>query len=104
MIVEYVRYALTTHAPDEFLAAYSQAVQSLRAAPECLGYEITQCSDDPRALTLRIEWQSASAHMQQFRGGPYFRPFLAHISPFIKEIAEMRHYEIQEGMIWRRSA
>lgn len=92
MITEYIRYDLTTHTPEALIAAYAEAAHSLRAAPECLGYELAQCDEAPNSLILRIHWVSAAAHLDGFRKGPHFPPFLAAIRPFIPEIAEMRHY------------
>ena len=92
MIVEYIRYALTTHAPEELIRAYGGAAKHLDAAPECIDYELTQCAEDPKSLILRIRWESAQAHMDGFRRGPHFPPFLGAIRPFVGEIVEMRHY------------
>ena len=92
MIVEYIRYMLTTHEPVALIDAYRTAGEHLKAAPECVEYELTQCTDDPRSLILRIRWQSAEAHTAGFRRGPNFPPFLDAIRPFVQEIAEMRHY------------
>jgi quinol monooxygenase YgiN len=101
MIVEYIRYELKTHAPDALVAAYAQAGEALRASPECLGYDLAQCADAPNSFILRIHWTSADAHMQGFRRGPQFPPFLAAIKPFVAEIAEMRHYH-ETDVAWRR--
>ena len=89
--VEYIRYVLTDHDPDTLVAAYGEAGKHLAAAPECLGYELTQCAEDAASFILRISWLSVEAHMNGFRRGPHFPPFLAAIQPFIPEIAEMRH-------------
>ncbi|MEP9355108.1 NAD(P)-binding domain-containing protein [Xanthobacter sp. KR7-65] len=99
--VEYVRYVLTAHSVDDFLKAYEEAGRHLAAAPECLGYEITQCEDEAASFILRIRWASVAAHMEGFRRGPHFPPFLAAIRDFIPEIAEMRHYR-QTGLAWSR--
>lgn len=101
MIIEYVRYDLVAHQPDELIAAYATAVDSLRAAPECLAYELARCEEAPRSFVLRIEWQSTAAHLQGFRKGASFPPFLAAIKPFIGEIAEMRHYAATP-LAWKR--
>ena len=93
MIVEYVRYSLTHHTPEELVAAYAAAGPHLQAAPECLGYDLTICADAPESVVVRIHWQSAEAHLQGFRPGPNFPPFLALVRPFLDEMAEMRHYE-----------
>lgn len=101
MTVEYIRYALATHSPESLIDAYKEACRHLEAAPECEGYELTQCDDDPNSLVLRIQWTSAQAHMQAFRRGPNFPPFFAAIRAFVPEIAEMRHYS-QIGLAWTR--
>jgi quinol monooxygenase YgiN len=83
------------------VAAYTEAGRHLAAAPECLGYELTQCAEDANSFILRIHWTSVDAHMNGFRRGPHFPPFLTAIQPFIPEIAEMRHYR-PTGTEWVR--
>jgi quinol monooxygenase YgiN len=94
VITEYVRYNLVAHEPYALIAAYAEAGKHLVAAPECLAYQLTQCIDDERTFILRIQWESARAHLEVFRAGPHFPPFLALIRPFIPEILEMRHYKV----------
>jgi hypothetical protein len=103
MTIEYIRYGLTRHTPADLIEAYTRAGAHLEAAPECLGFDLAQCSEDPNVLILRIEWISASAHLSGFRKGQNFPPFLAAIRPFISEIAEMRHYEVTP-VSWHRNA
>lgn len=101
MTIEYIRYTLQDHAPDVFLAAYAEAAKSLSAAPECLGYEMTRCEEDADTFILRIHWTSTQAHLEGFRKGPHFPPFLAAIRAFMPEIAEMRHYA-ETPLVWTR--
>lgn len=101
MTIEYIRYDLATHPPEEFLDAYAAASAALRAAPECLAFELTRCEEAPQCFVLRIEWRSTRDHLEGFRKGPNFPPFLAAIKPFIGEIAEMRHYS-PTPVCWRR--
>jgi quinol monooxygenase YgiN len=101
VIIEYIRYELTTSSTDSLLDSYRAAATHLRDAPECLGYEMTVCADAPQSCVLRIQWQSAEAHMGGFRRGPHFPPFLALIRPYIGEIAEMRHYRCTD-LAWSR--
>ena len=102
MTVEYIRYQMKEHTPDELIEAYSAATEHLRAAPQCLGYDLTRCVEEPLSLILRIHWTSTADHLEGFRRGPHFPPFLALIRPFIGEITEMRHYE-QVNVQWQRS-
>ena len=101
MTVEYIRYVLNRHSGEELVAAYRVAAENLRAAPECLAYELTRCEEDPNSYVLRIRWTSTSDHLQKFRKGPHFPPFFAAIKPFVDEIAEMRHYA-DTGVAWQR--
>lgn len=101
MIVEYIRYDLQQHSPDELIAAYRRAGEQLRASPECLGFELTRCEEASTTLILRIVWTSTRDHLEGFRKGANFPAFLAAIQPFFGEIAEMRHYA-QTGVEWAR--
>lgn len=102
MIVEYIRYRVPTD-PAAFEAAYARACTSLREAPQCLAYELTRCEEAPDHYILRIEWLSTEAHLQGFRHGPQFGPFLSEIRPYVAQIEEMRHYA-PTGLTWRRDA
>ena len=103
MSTEYIRYELASHSEEEFLAAYVKASEHLKAAPECMSYTMRQCEEDARAFILEIQWQSTQAHLDGFRKGPNFPPFLSHVRPFIAEIGEMRHY-CSTGLAWSRAA
>lgn len=101
MIVEYIRYQLKQHTPEELVTAYRKAQESLKAAPECHGVELSHCVEDPSSLTLRILWTSTEDHLRGFRKGAHFPPFLAAIRPFVSEIAEMQHYAVTD-VDWQR--
>ncbi|MGH7574771.1 MAG: antibiotic biosynthesis monooxygenase family protein [Longimicrobiales bacterium] len=94
MIVEYVRYTIPQERSEAFEAAYARARESLDASPECLGYELSRCTEDASSYVLRIEWESVEAHLEGFRKGSRFRAFFAEIRPFVSDIAEMRHYAL----------
>lgn len=102
MIVEYIRYQNDASEVTAFLSAYETAAHSLRESVHCLSYELTRCSDEPGTFVLRIVWDSADGHMKGFRVSPEFKPFLAAIQPYIKNIQEMRHYELTD-VTWARS-
>ncbi len=97
MLVEYIRYTLTRHAPAELLSAYGKARRFLDESPDCLGFELAQCAEDASVIVVRIQWTSADGHLVGFRQGPLFPPFLAEIRAFVHEISEMRHYRILLG-------
>lgn len=93
MVVEYIRYSIDAPRGDAFQQAYTEAGRILEAAPQCLGYEISRCSEEPSAFTVRIEWESEEAHLQGFRRSGAFAPFLELVRPFYGDIQEMRHYQ-----------
>jgi quinol monooxygenase YgiN len=94
MIVEYIRYNIDPSRAKDFVTAYETASRSLRDSPHCLGYELSQCTEARESFVLRILWDSEEGHIQGFRTSAQFRPFLAAVQPFVKEIQEMRHYEL----------
>lgn len=93
MTVEYIRYRVPAERHTEFEAAYARAAASLRAAPQCNGYELSRCAEEPDCHILRIGWTSVRDHLDGFRQGPHFPGFLAEIRDYVPFIEEMRHYE-----------
>ena len=94
MIVEYIRYKIDESRCDAFEKAYVKAGESLTASSQCLAYELTRCTEDAQQYILRIEWDSADGHMKGFRSSPEFKAFFSAIQPYVKDIEEMRHYEL----------
>jgi quinol monooxygenase YgiN len=90
MIVEYIRYEVEDAAA--LVQAYEAARASLDSSPHCRAYELSHCTEEPRSLILRIEWDSHEGHLEGFRKSAEFGPFLQAIRPFIGQIREMRHY------------
>ena len=90
MIVEYIRYEVDD--AGALVQAYEAARRALDASPHCLAYELSHCTEEPRSLILRIEWDSSEGHLNGFRKSAEFGPFLQAIRPFISQIREMRHY------------
>lgn len=94
MVIEYVRYRLPPERMSAFEAAYEQAAEVLREAPQCLDFELSRCLDDPSCHVLRITWTSVDEHLAGFRGGASFQRFLAAVRPYVEDIEEMRHYAV----------
>jgi quinol monooxygenase YgiN len=94
MIVEYIRYKVAPERRQQLVEAYQQAAFQLDVSPECLAYELSECTEEPGRFVLRIEWESASAHMNGFRRSAVFPAFFANIRAFVNDIEEMRHYEL----------
>ena len=94
MIVEYTRYKIDSTRREVFETAYQNAVGSLEASSHCVAYELSRCTEDSDDYILRIEWDSEEGHLKGFRSSPEFREFFAVVQPFIKDIEEMRHYQV----------
>ena len=104
MIVEYTRYKLDDKRRATFEADYRRGVTSLEASSHCLAYELSHCSEDANCYTLRIEWDSEQGHLKGFRSSPEFKMFFAAVQPYVKDIEEMRHYEVLSATSTRKSA
>jgi quinol monooxygenase YgiN len=94
MIVEYTRYKIDSTRREAFEMAYEKALGSLGASSHCVAYELSHCTEDSDHYILRIEWDSVEGHLKGFRSSPEFRAFFATVQPFVKNIEEMRHYEV----------
>jgi heme-degrading monooxygenase HmoA len=77
LIVEYIRYAIPDSRRHAFERGYAEAEAALVASPNCLGFELARCTEDPARYTLRIEWDSPEGHLHGFRKSSEFRTFFA---------------------------
>jgi quinol monooxygenase YgiN len=94
MIVEYTRYKIDEQRRGTFENDYKKAAESLKASSHCLAYELSHCTEDPAYYVLRIEWDSEEGHLKGFRSSPEFESFFASVRPYVKDIEEMRHYQV----------
>jgi len=94
MIVEYTRYRIDETRRESFGTAYKRAGASLEASSHCLAYEFSHCTEDASHYILRIEWDSEEGHLRGFRSSPEFKAFFDAVQPFVKDIEEMRHYQV----------
>ena len=67
MVVEYVRYTIEPERSEIFLRAYEDAQRSLQESPQCLGFELSRCTEAPDHFILRIEWRSVEDHVSSDR-------------------------------------
>ena len=67
MVVEYTRYKIDEPRRAAFLDAYRKAAESLRAAKNCLAYELTQRTEDEACFVLPLEWDSEEGHLKEFQ-------------------------------------
>lgn len=101
MIIEYIRYKVAADEAPALIAAYQVAGTSLQSSAHCLGFELTQCTEEPESFVLRITWDSLDGHLKGFRASPEFPKFFQAIRPYIAKIEEMRHYQFT-SVRWKR--
>jgi heme-degrading monooxygenase HmoA len=101
MLVEYLRYHVSSDRKAAFEDAYRKAQPHLKSSPHCLGYELTRCVKEPQHYVLRILWDSAEGHLQGFRTSAEFPKFFALVRPFVTDCQEMEHYEVTD-VFWQR--
>lgn len=94
MIVEYLRYTIDEARQSAFIKDYKQASVSLQQSAYCQSYEFCQCVEDASKFIIRIQWTTAEDHMQRFRSSDEFKSFFPHIKAYLKDIEEMRHYQV----------
>ncbi|GLZ40285.1 antibiotic biosynthesis monooxygenase [Actinokineospora sp. NBRC 105648] len=92
MTIEYIRYRVPADRAAGFEDAYRRAAVHLAAAPECRDIELSRCEEEPGRYVVRLTWTSTRDHLEGFRRGPHFPPFLAEVREFVADIEEMRHY------------
>jgi quinol monooxygenase YgiN len=97
-MVEYIRYRIEEGRRDSFVAAYRAAAAALDDSEYCLGYQLTQCEEEPDRFILRILWTSTDDHLGKFRSSDQFRRFFPAIRPYVEDIEEMQHYEVVGGL------
>jgi hemoglobin len=94
VIVEYTRYKIDEPRRNAFENAYARAAETLILSSHCLPYELSHCTEDPQHYILRIEWDSEEGHLNGFRFSSEFETFFGWVQPYVKDIEEMRHYNV----------
>jgi quinol monooxygenase YgiN len=98
MTIEYIRYRIDNNRRAEFVDAYRTAVTALDDSPQCLGYELSQCEEQPERFVLRIRWTSTTDHLRGFRSSEQFKRFFRSVQPYLDDIEEMQHYQPVDGL------
>jgi quinol monooxygenase YgiN len=96
MIIEYIRYKISNSNVEAFLEAYRKAACLLDQSKFCLGYELSECEEEPGQFILRIRWTSTDEHINGFRKSELFPEFFTLVKPFFNYIQEMRHYQLTD--------
>ncbi|MGK9120247.1 antibiotic biosynthesis monooxygenase family protein [Olivibacter jilunii] len=90
--LEVIRYKIPEMQHKDFENAYAEAVKYLKASPYCLGYKLVHGDEEPDNYIMFINWTSSEEHLNGFRKGSEFLPFLDLVKPFYNNVQEMKHY------------
>lgn len=101
MITEVIRYKISPEEAERFEESYRKAEAILQKSPYCLGYQLLRGVEQPENWILLLQWDSVTGHEEGFRKEASFRDFLELVRPFLKQIEEMKHYEMRK-MQWSR--
>jgi hypothetical protein len=66
MVVEYVKYRVPLDLRPAFLQGLAHVLKQLDTVGNCLGYELTESTDGPELMVLRVEWSKGSS-VHRFR-------------------------------------
>lgn len=79
-------------AEDAFAAAYAQVRHEVAEAPGCRGVRMTRGVESPSRFVLLVEWDSVSAHEDNFRATDRFGRWRAAIGPHFAGPPQVAHY------------
>jgi hemoglobin len=93
MIQEYIVYHLPREKRGDYEAACARASRALAASPECQGFELAHCVEEPELYIWRITWESIDAHLKGFRQSGHFEQYFEALKPYFSHVEQMHHYE-----------
>lgn len=70
--VEIIRYTISQDQQSDFVKAYVEAGNYLKASKYCLAYEVIHGDDEPTHFIVIIHWTSKDEHLNGFRRSPEF--------------------------------
>ena len=92
MVIEVIRYTLTSG--DE--AAFEEACHSggalLEASSHCLGFSLMRSTRERQRYTMLIYWDSPDGHLIGFRQSAAFKEYQELLAPYASYVEEDGHY------------
>ncbi len=96
MITEIAIFAAVEGKEDELGAAILQGLATIRQHPGCVNARVERCIEHPNQFAVINTWTSLEAHTQDFRGGPLFAQWRAHITGLFDGQPVVYHYQVLE--------
>jgi quinol monooxygenase YgiN len=92
MVVEVALIDVHPGREDEFVAAYAKGHPVLIGTPGCRSVRMTRGIESPSRFVLLVEWDSVTAHEENFRATERFTTWRALIGPFFAEPPRVEHF------------
>lgn len=96
MITETAIFTAVPGKEDELGQAILRGMEVIRQHPSCLEARVERCLEQPNQYLLVNIWTSLEAHTQDFRGGPLFAQWRAHITGLFEGQPVVFHYQVVE--------
>ena len=75
-----------------FQAAYARAREALVSTPGCRSVRMTRGVESPSRYVLLVEWDSVTAHEENFRATDRFTTWRSLIGPYFAQPPQVEHY------------
>jgi heme-degrading monooxygenase HmoA len=95
MILEVADIRITPGRKAEFEAAIARGLETvLVRATGFIGHEVQRGIESPDRYLLMIRWRTLENHTVDFRQGPLFAEWRAHIGPFLASPPQVEHFDL----------
>ena len=92
MVLEVALIDVQPGREDDFAAAYAQARPILATTPGCRSVRMTRGIESPSRFVLLVEWDSVTAHQDNFRTSERFGQWRALIGPYFAAPPVVEHF------------
>lgn len=96
MITETAIFTAVPGKEDELGQAILRGMEVIRQHPGCIEARLERCIEQPNQYLLVNLWTTLEAHTQDFRGGPLFPQWRAHITGLFAGQPVVFHYQSVE--------
>ena len=92
MVLEVALIDIIPGAEEEFAAAYKIAHPILAGTPGCRSVRMTRGVESPSRFVLLVEWDSADAHLENFRNSDRFPRWRGLIGQYFAHPPLVEHF------------
>jgi heme-degrading monooxygenase HmoA len=92
MILEHALLPVRPGSEARFEAAFREARPLISRQRGFLGLSISRSIESPNHYLLLVEWESAEAHTEGFRGSPEYQTWKKLLHPFYEPFPVVEHF------------